>query len=1685
MAQPRKSIAKWALSHRARNRLQHTLHGNPPQRRGEGRGGGGRAGRGGRGDRGGAQAPTSSVAHSRRFGLIRPGETVQIPLGARRRERFQEPAQLSEPQRDANAGPQTGAIHPVVGPPFAPAVHPPAERHVEMEVDEEAHTAAVTSMPDARDAETHVSDGDGHQLRQESVVEGQCSSMAVAGVASPRQSDAEMCLVCLEALDPSATGPSTVLGLVEHGCQDWCNTRLHISCMADMFRNTNAPTCPNQCRQRLRDPRDDSSFQAICLECGIDPAGAAAPALSTEHAGVNSYTRLTFSNQDVLPPGAPAHRAVLCCERIVPVGDGQFVGIGDRRMPWSPQALQEVWTTGPRQVDRQSRITGWVPQWSCTACQASVRPDELPEPGEQPGCLVCGAMATWCTVRATRQSAWVCFAGGCSWHGRVVQPPLPLQSQPATLAEASPGAQPALDPFRQPPLVDRRPPQAPLQSELNSGVYVPLLLQAGGALAGAATEEWGNHPVSSHWWSATVAALREAAPVDGAFLHAVIEQQTANAEFFGDPGVEGARRTADALAVALQDASRAELYPFAEALNIARDGAYIHGPVQESLFLAYLGESATREIEARVAAFRRPWAPASGQPGPATGRTNASPEDGHSADSTADNSAEEASHVEPNATEADVDQNARRQGDAELPSIQRGHASIRRALEALDGVDLAAEFRLRVPVLQGVPRFFHGCWRNALRLALEEVRAGAAEGQNSVRHRRAWTLFYLLSRMLLHKPLGAAGVSREILMRRFEQFQRGEWLALLRESRAQSNVRAGAREPTAQSRARRATQLVHQGEVSAARQALTASSLAPGSDDTFERLQERRPQQLHQPLSTEVTNHSGAPASLQAARLLSNLRGSRRGAAPGPSGHTAEHMKLLLDDEVLTDLFVEAATALARAEIPELIAAAVRLGRMTALRKDNGGVRGIVSGDVLRRLVARTLAQQHSKAFEAATSPFQYALATRAGTECVAHALRTLTELDPELTVISIDGVGAFDTISRQAMLDALRQVPTASEILPFVMMFHGQPSEYMWTDDRGATRTVIQAEGGEQGDALMPCLYALGQHEALQAAHAQLRPGEYLFAYLDDVYMVCRPERAREVYDIVRTSIANHAYVQVNQGKTKMFNRAGVRPPRCDDLFHSDRDPVWVGDQGLPTERQGLMVLGSPLGTAAYVRASLADKFAEHDQLLQALGHMEDLQAAWLILSMCAAARPNYLLRAVPPELTEAFSNQHDNAMASSLLRLLGFDEAGEDVDLARSLAQLPLRLGGLGLRSAARTAPAAHWASWADCLPMIQARHPGLAERLVGALDDEAGGQSASAISARACLTALQAEGFDLHPGWRELRAGARPPPPPNRDLGEADWSEWSHGWQFHAAAARERHARDVSLWPRLSRPQRAMLRSQTGPLCGAALAAVPTAPEYTIAPELFRVILLRRLRLPLPLSGRRCACRRFLDPQGDHRAACPTVGILGQRAAPQERMAARVCREAGARVQTNVLVRDLNLDEVRARSERRLEVVANGLSLYNGSQVAIDTTMVSPLGRDGRPRGRADRTDGLAIATAIRRKRATYPEFSSSRRCRLVVFACEVGGRWCPEAIKFIRALAAARASSAPEVIRSSVAAAWARRWTTMLQVAAQRAFAASLVGAPMSGTNNVAGNAPPLSDVWAEHHRVQPDVPSRMA
>ena len=140
---------------------------------------------------------------------------------------------------------------------------------------------------------------------------------------------------------------------------------------------------------------------------------------------------------------------------------------------------------------------------------------------------------------------------------------------------------------------------------------------------------------------------------------------------------------------------------------------------------------------------------------------------------------------------------------------------------------------------------------------------------------------------------------------------------------------------------------------------------------------------------------------------------------------------------------------------------------------------------------------------------------TRAGCECIAHALQGLCDLNPSARVTLIDGVGAFDSISRRAMLTGLAQVAGGASTLPFVRMFYASPSQYLWDDDDGVSHTVPQGEGGEQGDAMMPLLFSLGQHDALQAANQNMREGEFLFAFHDDVVMVTNPDRVGPVCSV------------------------------------------------------------------------------------------------------------------------------------------------------------------------------------------------------------------------------------------------------------------------------------------------------------------------------------------------------------------------------------------------------------------------------------------------------------------------------------------------------------------------------------------------------------------------------------------
>ena len=592
-----------------------------------------------------------------------------------------------------------------------------------------------------------------------------------------------------------------------------------------------------------------------------------------------------------------------------------------------------------------------------------------------------------------------------------------------------------------------------------------------------------------------------------------------------------------------------------------------------------------------------------------------------------------------------------------------------------------------------------------------------------------------------------------------------------------------------------------------------------------------------------------------------------------------------------------------------------------------------------------------------------------------------------------------------------------------------------------------------------MPSLFALAQHDSLMAAQSQLNEDDFLLAFLDDLYIVTSHDRARAAFDVVTSEVASGAGVRTHLGKLRLWSKNGGD---CPDGFTGFESEIWTGNA--QPEYCGIKVLGTPLGHPGFVDAHARGRLEEEQRFLNKLPRLADLQCAWLLLSYCAVPRANHLLRVLPPGVVAAYANCHDNAVWDCFCRLLGSERHSSD-QLARAVSTLPGRLGGLGLRSAARTSPAAYWAAWVDSAQVLAEKAPRVHALFLSQAAMER--PSADCIQAlRDAQLTLAEEGCAMMPTWQAAALGAKAPYPDNPDAGE-----WRRGWQYHASSAREHHFSERVVLPSSCRSRRAMLLSQAGYGASKWLSTIPSCPGTVLRPLRMQVALRRRLRWPLPIGPRFCngrSCRKQLDQLGDHWASCMRSGRVRRRARPLEKACARIFREAGARVQENVLLRDLVLPSARPTDRRALEVVATGLPVARGVPLAVDVTTVSVLHSDGRPWAEADVVAGICLERGERAKETTYPELVDSTDVRLTTMACEVGGRWSTACADLLAQLAAARARAAPRHLQLAARLAYEARWLSLLSCAQQDALAASLVDDTILTLEHGVSAEPPVID-----------------
>ena len=139
-------------------------------------------------------------------------------------------------------------------------------------------------------------------------------------------------------------------------------------------------------------------------------------------------------------------------------------------------------------------------------------------------------------------------------------------------------------------------------------------------------------------------------------------------------------------------------------------------------------------------------------------------------------------------------------------------------------------------------------------------------------------------------------------------------------------------------RAERAQALVMMGEISSGRQALEGAAV-PSTDHTLHLLTdtERRLPNPVKELPPEMLEFiPEVPFALDEKRFAQNLRTSRRGAAPGPSGMISEHLRPLLSRPADLYWLFRAGEQLVLGEAPEVAVEAIRMERMTAVQKPDG-----------------------------------------------------------------------------------------------------------------------------------------------------------------------------------------------------------------------------------------------------------------------------------------------------------------------------------------------------------------------------------------------------------------------------------------------------------------------------------------------------------------------------------------------------------------------------------------------------------------------------------------------------------------------------------------------------------------------------------------------------------------------------
>jgi hypothetical protein len=468
---------------------------------------------------------------------------------------------------------------------------------------------------------------------------------------------------------------------------------------------------------------------------------------------------------------------------------------------------------------------------------------------------------------------------------------------------------------------------------------------------------------------------------------------------------------------------------------------------------------------------------------------------------------------------------------------------------------------------------------------------------------------------------------------------------------------------------------------------LNEDSVADPNDASYLRLLDKHPQYLDH----DLTGLSDPPACdnfqpIKVSEVQQAIRSFPADSAGGLDGLKATHLLDLTinSDEPAAKGLLESICKLCnlmlQGRVPTEICPILYGGKLISIKKKCGGIRPIAMGNIFRRIVAKIICKRISGEAGNILRPHQLGCATKAGGEAIIHAIRSEINFHAENSsdqiLLKIDCINAFNLIKRSEFIKAF------SSKFPSYYNFIWQ----CYKDDSilqyGHSYQISSRNGVQQGDPLGPLLFSLLTIPICDQLSSSCKS-----FYLDDGVLCGSLENILSDIEMIK-SIGHSLGMSLNPEKCEAYI---INPSSNSDIMSALSSSL-PGIQF--TSASNLCLLGAPLlddGICPCLdsKLQLISKLTDRLSILPA-------HVAFYILQHCfGIPRLTYLLRSCP---TWKFLDKLQEI--DLLLRLSLSKICNVQINDQQFLqASLPVRFGGLGIRSAKALALPAYLASMQAC--------------------------------------------------------------------------------------------------------------------------------------------------------------------------------------------------------------------------------------------------------------------------------------------------------------------------------------------------------------------------------------------------